>query len=298
MRGLQVHPEFRGVPEILRQEQRGFRRNSTLSPNQLVHAVGRNFERAGKMGLAQPQGLKKLLEQHSPWMRGNAMSRQHSRLSVVICAAHLQAIPGRKLKYDTILVIYTNTVQPGQVASEPFQSISRRDEKILKARGCVQEIELYLNSAPQVLRQASSRLRISSVVDVLRRRVSKRDAHSSSIHGTTVFMYQLKRGSLNPMKTNERAESTSIADQLRRAFDGGAWHGPALLELLKDVNAATAAAKPLAERPQHLGTRSARRRLGRRGAPPPGRTKSSALGCAEFPSRSQAHRDCLAESAR
>jgi uncharacterized damage-inducible protein DinB len=32
---------------------------------------------------------------------------------------------------------------------------------------------------------------------------------------------------------------------LRRAFEGDAWHGPALLELLDDVDAATAAAKPL-----------------------------------------------------
>ena len=45
----------------------------------------------------------------------------------------------------------------------------------------------------------------------------------------------------------ELAEPARIADQLRRAFDGDAWHGPALLELLADVDAATAAAKPLAE---------------------------------------------------
>jgi uncharacterized damage-inducible protein DinB len=41
------------------------------------------------------------------------------------------------------------------------------------------------------------------------------------------------------------SEPARIADQLRRAFDGDAWHGPALLELLADVDAATAAAKPL-----------------------------------------------------
>jgi uncharacterized damage-inducible protein DinB len=40
------------------------------------------------------------------------------------------------------------------------------------------------------------------------------------------------------------SEAARIADQLRRAFDGSAWHGPALLELLEDVDAATAAAKP------------------------------------------------------
>jgi len=45
--------------------------------------------------------------------------------------------------------------------------------------------------------------------------------------------------------TSPSSEPTLIADQLRRAFEGDAWHGPALLELLEDVDAATAAAKPL-----------------------------------------------------
>ena len=43
------------------------------------------------------------------------------------------------------------------------------------------------------------------------------------------------------------SEAAGIADQLRRAFDGSAWHGPALLELLADVDAATAAARPIAD---------------------------------------------------
>jgi uncharacterized damage-inducible protein DinB len=42
-------------------------------------------------------------------------------------------------------------------------------------------------------------------------------------------------------------EAARIADQLRRAFDGTAWHGPSLIELLEGVDAATAAAKPLAK---------------------------------------------------
>jgi uncharacterized damage-inducible protein DinB len=45
--------------------------------------------------------------------------------------------------------------------------------------------------------------------------------------------------------TSPGSEPTLIADQLRRAFEGDAWHGPALLELLEDVDAARAAAKPL-----------------------------------------------------
>jgi uncharacterized damage-inducible protein DinB len=43
------------------------------------------------------------------------------------------------------------------------------------------------------------------------------------------------------------SEATRIAELLGRAFDGSAWHGPALLELLEDVDAVTAAAKPLAK---------------------------------------------------
>jgi uncharacterized damage-inducible protein DinB len=45
--------------------------------------------------------------------------------------------------------------------------------------------------------------------------------------------------------TSPSSEPALIADQLRRAFEGDAWHGPALLELLEGMDAATAAARPL-----------------------------------------------------
>jgi len=40
-------------------------------------------------------------------------------------------------------------------------------------------------------------------------------------------------------------ESERIADQLRRAFAGEAWHGDALLRLLRDVNTKAAAKRPI-----------------------------------------------------
>ena len=43
------------------------------------------------------------------------------------------------------------------------------------------------------------------------------------------------------------SDAARIAEQLRNAFEGNAWHGPALLELLKDVDSATAASHPLPE---------------------------------------------------
>jgi hypothetical protein len=45
--------------------------------------------------------------------------------------------------------------------------------------------------------------------------------------------------------TSPNSEPALIAHQLRRAFEGDAWHGPALLELLEGMDAATAAARPL-----------------------------------------------------
>lgn len=42
------------------------------------------------------------------------------------------------------------------------------------------------------------------------------------------------------------SEASRIADQLRRAFDGDAWHGDSVLEILNGVTAAQAAARPIA----------------------------------------------------
>jgi uncharacterized damage-inducible protein DinB len=41
------------------------------------------------------------------------------------------------------------------------------------------------------------------------------------------------------------SETTRLADQIRRAFDGEAWHGDSVLELIANVDAKTAAAHPI-----------------------------------------------------
>jgi len=40
-------------------------------------------------------------------------------------------------------------------------------------------------------------------------------------------------------------ETFRLADQIRRAFEGSAWHGDSLLEILADVSPKTAAAHPI-----------------------------------------------------
>lgn len=46
-------------------------------------------------------------------------------------------------------------------------------------------------------------------------------------------------------RTQASTECAGIADQLQRAFYGSAWHGPAIVEILEDIGALTASAKPI-----------------------------------------------------
>ncbi len=41
------------------------------------------------------------------------------------------------------------------------------------------------------------------------------------------------------------SETARLADQIRRAFEGEAWHGDSVLQLLSDVDAKLAAARPI-----------------------------------------------------
>jgi len=41
------------------------------------------------------------------------------------------------------------------------------------------------------------------------------------------------------------SETSRLSDQIRRAFEGDAWHGDSIKELLRGVTAATAAARPI-----------------------------------------------------
>lgn len=46
---------------------------------------------------------------------------------------------------------------------------------------------------------------------------------------------------------SSNSEILRIADQLKRAFEGDAWHGPALMEILADVDESAAARRPVAD---------------------------------------------------
>ena len=47
------------------------------------------------------------------------------------------------------------------------------------------------------------------------------------------------------MTETVKSEAARIAEQLTRAYEGGAWHGPAVREVLAGVTADAAAARPV-----------------------------------------------------
>ena len=47
-------------------------------------------------------------------------------------------------------------------------------------------------------------------------------------------------------QTRMTTEAARIADQIRRSYEGVAWHGPSLKEILNDVSAETASRRPFA----------------------------------------------------
>src|SRR5262245_12817840 len=50
---------------------------------------------------------------------------------------------------------------------------------------------------------------------------------------------------MKSVNMNSNFEASRLADQIRRAFEGEAWHGDSLEELLADVAAARASAHPI-----------------------------------------------------
>lgn len=169
---------------------------------------------------------------------------------MVIRASHIDCVAADEAEYHAVLIVYPHAVKPRPLAPQFLQPVRRRYAQIFQRSARVQRIQLGADSRPQCLRDSPGRLRFIAVEDVFRRFVSKGDNHFYSIHEYRVCVNRLtvqaKSEKLGIMPSS-KSESALIAEQLRRAFDGDAWHGPAVLELLQDVDAAMAAAKPLAD---------------------------------------------------
>src|SRR6516162_6148085 len=61
----------------------------------------------------------------------------------------------------------------------------------------------------------------------------------------TPFPVRRMAPGLSSWQTNLMSEISRIAQQLKLAYEGEAWHGPAVLEILSGVDARAAAARPI-----------------------------------------------------
>ncbi|AWN17258.1 hypothetical protein SALB1_3064 [Salinisphaera sp. LB1] len=77
VRRLQIDPELRRRIERFRQQPSRIRRNTPLAANDLVHPLNRSTEMSRQRLLAQPQRLKKFVQQDHAKMRGPSMCRTH-----------------------------------------------------------------------------------------------------------------------------------------------------------------------------------------------------------------------------
>src|ERR1700685_2324792 len=91
---------------------------------------------------------------------------------------------------------------------------------------------------------ASRSTRASACCSMAKKRLTLRTLQESKSSRSHLTWKRNSHGLLRLEMNASVSEAALIADQLHRAFEGEAWHGPALLELLEDVDAATAAATP------------------------------------------------------
>ena len=113
----------------------------------------------------------------------------------------------------------------------------------MKVQELISELERKLNSLDEELHH-----------ELRKRGFDPEQLQTTALTGDLARM-QVEREALNDRLMELRnnfqdgklcmSETDRIADQFHRAFDGGAWHGPGVLELISDVSAADAAARPI-----------------------------------------------------
>jgi hypothetical protein len=180
MRGLEVHPELRRIPEVLREQESGFGRDAALAANQFVDAVERDMQSAGKFGLSQTQRFEEFREQDLTGMGCDAKFWQHGRdSSVVVCAANLFTIAIRELEDDSILLVHADTVKINEM--QLLQSVGGRHPQVLDGCAGIQQIEFLLHPAPELASNPAGRFGVAPVIDVGGRCIAETGDHKDSI---------------------------------------------------------------------------------------------------------------------
>jgi len=195
---LEVHPELRRIPEVLRKQKGGLGCDAAFAANQFVDAVERDMQSAGKFGLSESQRFEKLREQDLTGMGCDAKFWQHGRnSSVVVYAANLFTVAIRELEDDSILLVHADTVKASEISSQLLQPVGGRYPQILDGCAGIQRIEFALHPAPELASNPAGRFGVTPVIDVGTRRIPEAGDHKDSIPEYRLFMYGCRREGFN-----------------------------------------------------------------------------------------------------
>ena len=96
---------------------------------------------------------------------------------MVVGAANLGTVAVREFEYDSILLVYADTVEAGESSPQFLQSIGRGDPQVFDGRAGIQQIEFLLHPAPELASNPTGSFAVVPVIDIRRRRISEAGDH-------------------------------------------------------------------------------------------------------------------------
>ena len=192
---LKVQPELRTRPEASRKEKSRLRRNAPLAANDLVHALEGNTELTGKLELRSSQRSQELFQKDLTRMCRYPIAGQHAAsVSVVIRYADRTGVSIFPSKNDSPLVIYSNAAESFERTFQVFETVTRRNPKILCRLGGVQHVKLSDCGAHDIRRKPPCPCGTAAVVKILRSGISEREDHRHHINAFTASMQKREAG--------------------------------------------------------------------------------------------------------
>src|SRR6266850_3735235 len=98
---------------------------------------------------------------------------------VIVLASHGARVALLETERDSVLIVHTDAVPTLLIALQCFQTVARHGCQIGQTDRRIEVCQPTPNSAPKILREASRRLCVQAVEDVLRSTVIKRPNHNT-----------------------------------------------------------------------------------------------------------------------
>lgn len=140
--GLQVHPEFGGVPEVQRKTKGRIGCDRTLSFCDLIDAAGRNAEVDRQLVFCDSKRDEKFIGEDFTGV--NRREFGHVFGSVIIDDLYSVRMAAAPFKTDAPLVVNTDRILSCAVARQLLKAICRRNFQVVQRNGSFEDSQLPL----------------------------------------------------------------------------------------------------------------------------------------------------------